>query len=254
LFTAAGLLLLGWLLNTPPGVLGKADAVGYAVCHRISDHSFHIIDRAMPLCARCSGMYLGALAGLVFQSLTAWRRASWPSWGKTSLLALLVGFFAFDGSNSFLHLVGFELPTYEPNNLLRLFSGAGMGLVIAAAVYPSFNQTAWRDWDNRPAISSWRGMAGMLASGTLLALLVLTDNPVILYPLALASAATVVLLLTMIYTVVWLMLWRQENRYTGLAQMIVPLTGGFLLALLQIVAFNAVRFWLTGSWDGFVLG
>jgi hypothetical protein len=34
LLIAVGLLLLGWLLNTPPGIFGKADAVGYAVCHR----------------------------------------------------------------------------------------------------------------------------------------------------------------------------------------------------------------------------
>ena len=32
---AVGLLFVGWLLNTPGGLLGKADAIGYAVCHRI---------------------------------------------------------------------------------------------------------------------------------------------------------------------------------------------------------------------------
>ena len=35
IFIALGILLFAWLLNTPPGLLGKADAVGYAVCHRI---------------------------------------------------------------------------------------------------------------------------------------------------------------------------------------------------------------------------
>ena len=58
---AVGLVLLGWLLNTPPGLLGKADAIGYAVCHRIDLRSFHLGERALPLCARCSGMYLGAM-------------------------------------------------------------------------------------------------------------------------------------------------------------------------------------------------
>ena len=29
-----------WLSYTPPGLLGKADAIGYAVCHRISARSF----------------------------------------------------------------------------------------------------------------------------------------------------------------------------------------------------------------------
>ena len=32
-----GILLVVWLILTPPGLLGKADAIGYAVCHRIAD-------------------------------------------------------------------------------------------------------------------------------------------------------------------------------------------------------------------------
>ena len=63
----AAVVLAAWLVNTPPGILGKADAVGYAVCHRIDERSFHIGDRQVALCARCTGMYLGAVLGLVFQ-------------------------------------------------------------------------------------------------------------------------------------------------------------------------------------------
>ncbi len=67
IFIAVGLLLVGWLWNTPAGLLGKADALGYAVCHRIDVRSFHLGERQLPLCARCTGMYLGAMLGLVFQ-------------------------------------------------------------------------------------------------------------------------------------------------------------------------------------------
>jgi hypothetical protein len=52
--TAFGLVLLGWLINTPAGLLGKADAIGYAVCHRIDLRSFFIGERQFPLCMRCS--------------------------------------------------------------------------------------------------------------------------------------------------------------------------------------------------------
>ncbi len=61
-------LLVAWLLNTPNGLLGKADALGYAVCHRIDARSFHIHDRQTPLCSRCTGMYLGAMLGLTVQT------------------------------------------------------------------------------------------------------------------------------------------------------------------------------------------
>ena len=39
-----GLLFIGWLANTPAGLLGKADAIGYAVCHRIDVRSFLLGD------------------------------------------------------------------------------------------------------------------------------------------------------------------------------------------------------------------
>ena len=55
------ILLVLWLINTPPGLLGKSDAVGYAVCHRIPSHSFYFGDRPFSLCARCTGQYLGFL-------------------------------------------------------------------------------------------------------------------------------------------------------------------------------------------------
>jgi hypothetical protein len=77
LLLALSLLLFVWLALTPPGLLGKADAIGYAVCHRIAERSFLLGERAVPLCSRCSGMYLGALAGILFH-LRFGRRGGLP--------------------------------------------------------------------------------------------------------------------------------------------------------------------------------
>lgn len=72
------LIIFVWLLNTPAGLMGKADAIGYAVCHRIDLRSFHLGERQMPLCARCSGMYLGAMLGLACQAIISPRRMGSP--------------------------------------------------------------------------------------------------------------------------------------------------------------------------------
>ena len=58
-------VILGILLAPPHGLLDKADHAAFAVCHRISERSFTFAGRPLPLCARCSGTYLGALAGLI---------------------------------------------------------------------------------------------------------------------------------------------------------------------------------------------
>ncbi len=63
-----------WLAYTPNSFFGKVDAIGYAVCHRIPSHSFTVAGKPMPLCARCSGMYLGAFFSIIYQMIGGKRR------------------------------------------------------------------------------------------------------------------------------------------------------------------------------------
>jgi uncharacterized membrane protein len=251
IYLAAGLVLFGWLWNTPEGLLGKADAIGYAVCHRIDARSFHLGDRPISLCARCTGMYLGALLGLAFQWLTVPRGGLFPPRRVIALLAGLVVIFGIDGVNSFGHLLPNFPSLYEPNNTFRILTGTAFGIVMSAAVYPVFNQTMWVRWDERPALPGLRQVIGLLLLGLGAALLVLTENPFILYPLALISSAGVLIILSMVYAMLWLIVLKAENRYTRLRQLITPLTGGFAMALLQIALLDLGRFLLTGTWEGF---
>lgn len=250
-YLAAGIVLFGWLWNTPEGLLGKADAIGYAVCHRIDVRSFHLGDRPISLCARCTGMYLGALLGLAFQWLTVPRAGSFPPRRVVALLAGVVVIFGIDGTNSFVHLLPNFSGLYEPNNTFRILTGVAFGIVISAAVYPAFNQTMWTDWEERPALPGLRHLIVLLLLGLGVALLVLTENPFILYPLALISAAGVLVILSMVYAMLWLILLKAENQYTRARQLITPLTGGFAMALLQIALLDLGRYLLTGTWEGF---
>lgn len=251
---AIGLLLIGWLLNTPEGLLGKADALGYAVCHRISVRSFHIGERSLPLCARCSGMYLGAMLGLAYQAVRYPRRGGMPPIRVWALLGIFVAAFGIDGLNSYLHLFPGAPGVYEPQNWLRLLTGTGMGLAVATAMYPAFNQTVWRHWDIRPAFPDLRSFLPLTGLALVLVGLTLLGSDLILYPLAIISAAGVLVLLTMVYCMVLLLIFRQENRYEHFSQLWFPLLSGFGVALLQIAVLDAIRFFLTGSWDGFHLG
>lgn len=259
---AALLVFMGWMLSTPPGLLGKADAVGCAVCHRIEARSFHIGSRQLPMCARCSGMYLGAMLGLTYQIIFAPKRSGVPHWSVIVLLALFVVAFGIDGTNSYLYLIKETYPgaftrlpnLYAPSNTLRLLTGSGMGLGIAGMLFPAFNQTVWMDADQRPAFADLKPFVPLFGLTLALDLLVLTESPIVLYPAAFVSAGGVLVLLTMVYAMVWVMLMQQENGFTRYSQLWLALAAGFTLAMLQIAAIDALRFWLTGSWGGFPLG
>lgn len=255
-YLLAGMLLTGWLLGTPDGLLGKADAVGYAVCHRIDARSFHLGTRQIPLCARCTGQYLGALVGMIYLMILGNRRIGRPPRSVILPLVAVAIFYAVDGLNSYLHL----LPNmsryylYEPNNTLRLLTGTGLGLGVSVVLVPAFHQTVWTKIDRRPSLGGMRALAGMVAAALVVDFLVLTENPLILYPLALLSAAGVMLLLTIVYTMVWVMLTKEENQFLELRQLWPWISAGFTTALLQIAALDVVRYLLTGSWDGFHFG
>jgi uncharacterized membrane protein len=254
MFLVGGLILIGWLFNTPHGLLGKADAVGYAVCHRIDLHSFFLDDRQIPLCARCTGMYLGAVSGLVYQFYVGSRRTGSPPKRVIAVLIGLVGAFILDGTNSFLHFIPGLENLYPPSNTLRLLTGTGMGLVMAIAIYPAFNQTIWRMVDERPSISGMQSLLILMALSAIIAMAVLSENPLLLYPLALISAGGVLILLTMIYCIVWLMIFRHENRVERASQVLIPVSAGFFTGLVHIGLLNLARFYLTGSWEGFHIG
>jgi len=246
----------------PPGLLGKADALGYAVCHRIDARSFHIGTRQFPLCARCSGMYLGALLGLIFFTITAPKFAGMPSKGFMIPLGLMVLAFGVDGVNSYLTLmksigttVFSNIPTlYEPNNTLRLLTGTGMGLVIAVVLFAAFNQTLWVDWNTGSALKSWRNFGILFTLALIMDFVVLYGSDIVLLILAILSALTVPLLLSMIYGLFAVMALRKDNTYIHIREAWLPLTTGFTIAMLQIVIFDILRYTLTGTWGGFPLG
>jgi uncharacterized membrane protein len=252
LIVANGLILLGWLIYTPPGLLGKADAAGYAVCHRIASRSFWIGDRQTPLCARCSGMYLGALLGIGYLARFG-KRAGMPTLKVSLVLGLFLIGFGVDGGNSYLHFFPNAPGLYQPQNWLRLFTGTGVGLGIAAVLVPVFNQVVWQTFDNRPALIGWREFLPLIALAVLVDLAVLSNNPLLLYPLALLSAFGIILILSMVYTIVWLMFTKKENRITRFQELNIAGMAGLLTAMTQIFLLDIARFWLTGTWGGFNL-
>ncbi len=252
LIIVAGIVFGTWLYFTPAGLMGKADAAGYAVCHRITTRSFFAGDRQTPLCARCSGMYLGALLGGAYLSRYG-RRAGMPPLKISLALGMSLVAFGLDGANSYLHFFPSYPGLYEPQNWLRLLTGTGLGLGIAAILVPVVHQSIWTTYDPRPALAGWRQFLPLLGLAVLLDIAILSEQPILLYPLAFLSALAIFLILTTVYTIVWLMASKRENRFQRWRDLWVPLLAGFLTALVQIGVLDALRFWLTGTWEGFLL-
>lgn len=247
----AAVVLAGWLLNTPPGWMGKADAVGYAICHQILERSFQINGQPISLCARCTGMYVGALIGILYQMFLGRRRAAWP---EKKYMIILGGFFiafGIDGVNSAAKLFLQRGLLYEPNNTLRLFTGTGMGLTMAAMILPTFHQTVWKNYAPQPFFQTWKQFAGMVLIGFTSAALILTEHAAILIPFTYFGVLGVIVLLVLLYSMVLMVIFKRENVTEDARQLAPWLLGGLIVAFLHIGVIDLVRFWLTGSWEGF---
>ena len=250
-----------WLYNAPPGLLGKADAIGYAVCHRIGERSFHIGERQLPLCARCTGEFYAAGITLLFLAITSKKKAGMPGWKLGAPLLLFLIAFGVDGSNSYLYLLkqtsngpfGNIPNLYIPNNTLRLFTGSGMGIALASIVFPAFNQSTWKIYDPSPALD-WKKLGALIGIIFVINLLILTEIEFILFPIALLSVLGVLALLIIVFSMAWLLMMRSENAFDSLPQMWLPFLAGTTLAFILITAIDLLRFNLTGTWGGFPLG
>lgn len=255
---AAALLLMAFYSVTDGShlahdpVLNGADYVGYAVCHRITDRSFAIAGRQLPLCARCTGMYLGVSMTFAVLFLAGRRRWSYLPPLKVVLVLLgFIGLLAIDGINSYTHFFPNFPHAYEPRNWLRLLTGLGAGLAMGIILFPALSQTLWRDQQHRPAIASIRELLGLALLALLVGALVLTNQPEILYILGLVSAAGVLIVLTAINTTALLILTRRDARAKRLREALLPLAVGLSLAILEVALISYVRFSATGTMTGF---
>ena len=203
---------------------------------------------------------MGAIIGLLFQGLFARHRSGFPLKRVIALLCLLALVYLVDGLNSYLYLPPFlkvfpGMPhLYVPSNMLRLFTGTGMGTVIALVLYPAFVGSVFVDPDMQPVIVDLKSMSIVVGLGILVDLLILTDSKYVLYPAALISAGGIILLLTMAYTIIVLRLFHKENQFTRISQILVPLLLGFTITIIQITIFDLIRFIITGTWSGLVFG
>ncbi|NTW13323.1 MAG: DUF2085 domain-containing protein, partial [Anaerolineales bacterium] len=236
----AALIVFGvWFYIAPPGVLGKADSIGYAVCHRIDERSFQIFDRQLPLCARCTGEFYAAGITLLFFAFVSPKKSGMPGWKLGAPLLFFLFAFGLDGSNSYLYLLkqtsGGALDNipnlYIPNNTLRLFTGSGMGIALASILYPAFNSSAWKTHDPSPALD-WKKLGTLIGIVLVINLLILTEHPAVLYPIAIVSVLGVLSLLVIVFSMVWVLMMRTENAFDSLTQMWMPFLAGTTLALL----------------------
>jgi len=100
-------------------IIMKTFRIELVACHRKPERSFFFRGKQFPLCARCTGIYIGYISVLFFAIM----RTSLPAlWSAALLLPALV-----DGSTQ---ACGWR----ESNNALRLITGVLFGVGVSSLI------------------------------------------------------------------------------------------------------------------------
>jgi uncharacterized membrane protein len=98
-------------------------------CHQIPERSFYVDGHPLAVCARCTGIYFGFAAGVLFYPVVRSLAQSYPAPARRWLLIALapaVLDFALD-----------YLGIWQNTRLTRSLSGALLGSVVAFYVVPA---------------------------------------------------------------------------------------------------------------------
>lgn len=251
LMLAVSLLVIGVFMLVPPvTIFDKAHAVGYAICHQIPSRTFIIDGVPLPLCARCTGIYLGALLGIAgMAALGRYRSVELP---PTPVLVVLVGFIGLmgiDGVNSYLTFFPRAPHLYEPQNWLRLTTGTLNGLAMSAIVFPVINASLWRAGLTRPeaSIKNFKELLLFVAGAVVIIKIVLWQQPLLLIPLTVLSTTGVLLMLTIVNTMFVLVITRRESSARSWRDIVVPVTMGLAASFLMVGGMDWLRATVTAA-------
>ena len=112
-------------------VIGFIYAVGSVVCHQLPDRSFFIEGRQLPVCARCTGLYLSGAAGVlgwvIAKSARRWRAMTVPP--QVARRGMVVA-----AVPTAISYIGGVSGMWDGSNLLRAALAVPLGLAAGAVV------------------------------------------------------------------------------------------------------------------------
>lgn len=222
--------------------LTKTHLIGFATCHQIPERSLFIAGEQLPLCARCTGTYIGMLTGWLW--LIARRRTKAAQLPPRPILYALIGFIVLmgiDGVNSLMMLIPGAPHLYETQNWMRLFTGALYGLAVSMLLTPYVTVTLWREPSGERTLKSPGELLLLVNVAAVLVMLALSQASFLLWPLVTVSMVGVIGLMGLMMTSIVVVLIGKVNAYAGWRELLAPGAAGVALSIVGLVVIDMLR-------------
>lgn len=202
--------------------------IGSTVCHQLPERSIQINRIYLPVCARCTGIYLSFMIGFLFLLLKKRQKGNQPFTLVQTLFAAGSFLpFMIDGAGSYLHF-------WQTNNLTRIITGcfAGYSVPMFFLLITNFQVT---EKNEIPIIKSVKEQFFLLLISIITGVLVYADIFSFYFILSVFICAGIVLLYTHIFVLLFKLFFSKMK-----SRMIYKLS--FLLAVsVMCIISNLIR-------------
>lgn len=202
----------------------------------------------LPLEARDFGIYVGFLVTWLYIIAIGRARAKgMPPWQMLIALVSFVGIMGVDGVNAFLYDLRVVPHLYAPRLELRLATGLLCGMAFGGVMTPVVNFSLWQQNDARPVLENWKHFFAALALMGALFLMNYSEIGLFLYPLAIVTSASTIILIALINMVFILSLARKEGSAATWRAALNPFAVGVALAIIELAALSLLRYAVLGT-------
>lgn len=245
-----GFAALGAFLLIPGSIASKTHLALHGICAQRPSHSLQLGGAALPLDARMTGLYLGAVAsGLWLLAAGRVRSTKIPSGAVLAILVTFMIVLAADGFNALAVDLGLPHP-YEPSNTWRLVTGVLGGTTLGTVVIHLLAATMWARGNRHEAVverpvefvppMGIAGAAGVLA---------LSGLPILYAPLAIGLVIAAVGVFAVMGTIVLALLGNRGWTCISYRDAAPLACGGLVVATIAIGALAWLRL-MAEHWFG----
>jgi len=207
--------------------------IGSLVCHQAPDRTIQMGGKFLPLCSRCTGIYLGFLLGILYQFILWKTKVRELPCQKISIVSVsLLGLLIIDSLGSYFKL-------WSLSNSQRLVLGLLGGSSISLFLFPAFNYSLFVKPKEDKGMKLLVEYLGLLFLLELAILFTLFGNFIIYNIIAFASILGILVLYLMINTTIAGMTINWQNRRNTVWRNVFSLAG--ITLILTIFEFLSLK-------------
>jgi len=236
------LIVVAGLLVFPGSIAAKTQIVLHGLCSQRPSHSFVLGGATLPLDARMTGLYIGAVCSLLWLIGSGRLRATrMPSRLVISVLVFFIALLGSDGVNALAFDLGLPHP-YQPSNELRLVTGILGGNTVGVVIAWLIGSSLWANPEARQAVvESPLELFPSLVMAATLGMLVVSGLPILFTPFAVGLVVATVFVFSAIGMVALALARGRAWTCYSYGDFLPMMGGGTLLAITIIAELAGMR-------------